>query len=171
MSYSKNLPEAQAYLPEFERFTRSIQDILQQNLGLSSYLITPIQRIGRYRLLLEGIQGELNKKGIPFENVGIALDMIKRIANSANGYVAIGSIKNSPMDLSQEAGPFAMRNHFSIVYPHCRERTEGTVFLFEEIIVFTLEIDVSETCNTASFQITKLTNRNFRPLKKKNFLM
>lgn len=171
MSYSKTLPEAQALLPEFERFTRRIQEIFEEKLGLSSYLITPIQRMGRYRLLLEGIQGELNKKGIPSDDIEIALDMIKRIANLANGYVAIGSIKNCPTDLSQEAGPFIMRDHFNIIYPHCREGAEGAVFLFEEIMIFTLDTDVSDNCNTVLFyQITQLPNRNFRKLEKKNFL-
>lgn len=120
-----------------------------ERLDLGSYLLTPIQRLGKYKLLLKGINKELNKKHIFSTTVEAAVSLVERTASRANDYIAIESIKRCPVDLSREAGSLVMREQFNVVYPnrHFNERSsqgvESMVFFFEEIVVFTMEINVS----------------------------
>lgn len=140
--YSKNKPKADTYLPEFKIYARGKQEELGERLDLGSYLLAPIQRLGKYILFLKGINEQLNKRYSHSITVQAALDMIKEAMSRANDYIAIDSIKGCSINLSK-AGSFVMREKF-LVRANKYDRTfESMVFFFDEIIVFTTESDVS----------------------------
>lgn len=64
----------------------------------------------------------------------MALDIIKGEMSKGNDFVAIESIENSPIN-KEDYGSFKMREKFNILKPR---RFEAMVFLFENIIVFTM---------------------------------
>lgn len=115
--------------------TQAIQQELGDRLDIASYLLAPIQRLGKYILLLDKINMELGKKGKSSKLINAALEIVKKEMSKGNDYVAICSIKNSPIKLADEAGSFKMRETFTILKP---KKFESVVFLFEEIIVFTI---------------------------------
>lgn len=74
----------------------------------------------------------------------MALDIIKGEMSKGNDFVAIESIENSPIN-KEDYGSFTMREKFNILKPR---RFEAMVFLFENIIVFTI-------CDPVSILIKK----------------
>lgn len=72
--------------------------------------------------------------------VEMALNIVKKSMAKSNDYIAIDSIKDSPINLEREAGSFIMRENFNMIKP---KRFETVVFLFEEIIVFTTASQVN----------------------------
>lgn len=141
--YSKNKPKSDVYLSEFKVYARGKQEELGERLDLGSYLLTPIQRLGKYILFLKGINEQLNKRCSHSVTVQAALDMVKDAMSRANDYIAIDSIKDCPINLNK-AGSFIMREKFLVHRGNKIERTfESMVFFFDEIIVFTIENHVS----------------------------
>lgn len=115
--------------------TQAIQQKLEDRLDIASYLLSPIQRLGKYILLLDKIHKELDKTGESSELINTALEIVKKEMSKGNDSVAIGCIKNSPINLAEEAGSIKMNEKFTILKP---KKFESVVFLFDEIIVFTI---------------------------------
>lgn len=117
---------------------------MNDSLDLSSYLLAPIQRLGKYILLLKGINEQLNKNYCYSTTVQAALDMVKKMMSKANDYIAIDSIKRCPIDLERKAGSFIMREKFLMIRADkLLQNDESVVFFFDEIIVFTVQPCVS----------------------------
>lgn len=115
------------------------QKSLGDLLDLSSYLLTPIQRLGKYILLLENIQKALQKENKYSENVEMAIEMLRREMRIGNDFIAIDSIEKLPITLDQ-SGSFVFRDVFNIQRPR---KYEATLFLFENVLVFTVVHHVS----------------------------
>ncbi|XP_060516921.1 uncharacterized protein LOC132696223 [Cylas formicarius] len=111
------------------------QDELNDKLDLSAYLLTPLQRLGKYKLFLENIVKQLEKEARSTGFACIALDVIKKAMSRGNDAVAASSILNSPLHWT-EYGSFMMREKFVCLKP---KRVDTVVFLFEEAIVFTFQ--------------------------------
>lgn len=116
-----------------------MQEEYEERLDFSAYLLTPLQRLGKYILFLENIEKELNKLELPVEKTQIALDIVKKVMSQGNDYVAIESIENSLVSKS-DYGAFIIRETFFINKPR---RYESMVFLFSNVIVFTINDGVS----------------------------
>ncbi|XP_050302333.1 uncharacterized protein LOC126740386 isoform X3 [Anthonomus grandis grandis] len=133
--YFKNTPKANAAIKELTSIIKEQQERIQDKLTLSAYLLTPLQRIGKYKLFLENIIKQLEKEGKPIGSAQLALDIIKKYMSSGNDAVAIASILRSPLH-TKDYGSFISREKFSLIKP---KRLELMVFLFEEVVVFTTE--------------------------------
>ncbi|KAF5271384.1 hypothetical protein FQA39_LY08182 [Lamprigera yunnana] len=132
--YFKNKPAADYYLlTEFKDIVLIRERELNDQLGLSSHLLTPIQRLGKYILLLKQINEELTKSGIVCDAVVCALNIVKSQMSIGNDYIAVDSIKKCPVALL-EHGSFVMSDKFTILKP---KKYEAVIFFFEEIIVIT----------------------------------
>lgn len=103
-------------------------------------MLTPIQRLGKYILFLENISKELNKSGVHSAKVQTALNIVKEAMTRGNDFIAICSIRDCPLNLIKEAGSFVMREEFHILKP---KKLVSIVFLFEAIVVFTVNNQVS----------------------------
>lgn len=118
-----------------------MQDQYGERLDFSAYLLTPVQRLGRYILFIENIEKELKKVDGTCENIQKALKIVKSVMSRGNDCVAIESIQKSPIS-KVDYGSFIMREKFTLIKPR---RLEIMVFLFSNIVVFTVEDPVSST--------------------------
>jgi hypothetical protein len=134
--YSKNKPTADVYLKQFDEIVKERQEQLSDKLGLASYLLTPIQRLGKYILILEKIKKELIKAKKPIEKVCAAIEVVRKVMRKGNDFIAMDSIKNSDIDLLMQ-GSFIMRAVFNVLKPR---KFVSMVFLFENAIIFTEKI-------------------------------
>lgn len=137
--YSKNKPTCDSYIKEFDQVIKKRQQELGDRLDLSSYLLTPIQRLGKYILILENIRKELKKLDEPSDHIAHALDIIKKQMKIGNDSIAIDSIKNCPINLLNY-GSFLMREKFNVIKPR---RIEAMLFMFQDIVVITHIIAVN----------------------------
>ncbi|CAH1961991.1 unnamed protein product [Acanthoscelides obtectus] len=125
------------YIEAFDAMIQAKQEEVQEDfddrLDFSAYLLTPLQRLGKYILFLENIQNQFEALGIPVDITKAALEIVKREMTKGNDFVAIESIYNSPIS-RLDYGTFVMRENFTIIKPR---KMEVMVFLFKNIIVFT----------------------------------
>nr|XP_023018278.1 uncharacterized protein LOC111507223 [Leptinotarsa decemlineata] len=143
-NYFRNKPKADAVLKEFGMIIQDMQDHFEERLDFSAYLLTPVQRLGKYILFLENIEKELKRLDLPIGSTQMALDIVKNEMSKGNDYVAIDSIQNSPIS-KMSYGCFKMRENFTISKPR---RMEATVFLFSNYVVLAVEDHYShETFN------------------------
>lgn len=106
---------------------------LKDRLDLMSYLLNPIQRLGRYILLLENLQKAVRKS----ERLDPAVEILKTNMTKGNDAIAVESILQLPQSLDlYTKGSYIDREKFIMTKP---KRQEIVIFLFEEIVVFTVE--------------------------------
>lgn len=110
---------------------------MNQQFDLASNLLAPIQRLTKYKLLLENIKKELYKiGGKNISQLSIAINLIKEELNKGNDYIAIDDIKEWPSINKMELGAFIMRDVFMIRNPR---KFESMIFLFDKILIFTIK--------------------------------
>ncbi|XP_028150555.1 uncharacterized protein LOC114343904 [Diabrotica virgifera virgifera] len=131
--YFRNKPKADNLLKEFSPIIKEMQEKYGERLDFSAYLLTPVQRLGKYILLLEQIEKQLKKLELPVDNTQTALAIVREEMSKGNDSVAIESIENSPIS-KMDYGSFKMREMFSITKPR---KVECMVFLFTNVLVFT----------------------------------
>ncbi|XP_030757392.1 pleckstrin homology domain-containing family G member 4B-like, partial [Sitophilus oryzae] len=132
--YFKGTPRSNAAVKRIHEDLKKRQEELQNKLGLAAYILTPVQRLGKYKLLLENIIKELKKNNETVGSVEMALDIIKKYMRKGNDAVAVGSIMNSTI---KNYGSFIMREKFALMKPR---RLDVVVFLFELVVVITVEV-------------------------------
>lgn len=138
------------YFPHFRPFARVKQENIRDKTDLSSYLLAPIKRLAQYTLLLKAIDKELKKQNLHSACIEAAMEMVEKSISLANDYVAIASIKHCPLPLKEVAGSFIVRNKFNIIHPNShfnkgpdkKQGFESMVFLFDKMIIFTLELEI-----------------------------
>ncbi|KAF7286879.1 hypothetical protein GWI33_003449 [Rhynchophorus ferrugineus] len=109
------------------------QRLLNDKFSLSSYLIKPLQRLGKYILFIENIIKQFTKEEKNTERANDALRMIKGIMEFGNSLVAISSISKSPIK-SDDYGSLLLTDKLALLKP---KKMELQVFLFTKIIIFT----------------------------------
>ncbi|XP_056633433.1 uncharacterized protein LOC130443013 isoform X2 [Diorhabda sublineata] len=139
--YFRNKPRADNLLKEFNPIIKEMQETFEERLDFSAYLLTPVQRLGRYILFLENIEKQLKKLNLPVEGAQSAIAILKDEMSKGNDSVAIESIENSPIS-KMDYGSFKMREKFSINKPR---KVDAMVFLFSHVVVFT-------TCDTTKLE-------------------
>lgn len=117
-----------------------MQEYFKERLDFSSYLLTPLQRLGKYILLLENIEKELKILELAHQNIRDAIILVKSVMSKGNDCVAIESIQNSLIS-KIDYGSFIMRDKFTIIKPR---RLDSIVFLFSNFVVFTIQDPVSK---------------------------
>ena len=112
---------------------------LKETVSLDSYFLAPFQRLSRYRLLLENLQKALEKENNKSEVLQRAIDIIKTKLDKANTLAAINSISNCPPNLQlNEKGNFLIKEKVNL-----KGKYKSVVFVFEEVVIFTVEDKVS----------------------------
>lgn len=100
----------------------------------------PIQRLGKYKLMLNNIRDEL--KTDKNDAINDAISLIEKQLRRGNDYIAIDSIYGWPKirgDLLDALGSFVMRDMFILKNDQCR-KAEVMVFLFDNVIIFTVQV-------------------------------
>ncbi|GJQ86150.1 hypothetical protein Trydic_g13431 [Trypoxylus dichotomus] len=132
--YMKNKPKADRILIQnYKSVIEDRQKKLRDRLDLMSYLLNPIQRLGRYILLLENLQKSVRRSAC----LDPAIEILKTNMTKGNDSIAVESILRIPetLDLYRK-GSYIDREKFMMIKPR---RQEIVLFLFEGIVVLTTE--------------------------------
>ncbi|KAK9730728.1 RhoGEF domain [Popillia japonica] len=153
---------------KFKDIIKDRQAELEDQYTCDSYLLNPVQRPGRYRLLLEKLEKELAKTGETCQALSDAVKLVSDKITEANTLMTIDSIKKCPINL-KTMGPFIMKEAFNI-----KRKYKSVVFLFKNIVVFCIEhqnrLDTYVYAN--SIELTELSlshNRSSTSFQLRNF--
>jgi len=91
-NYDKALSSIQAFSKKNPRFAEFLERCMQSTsfggLPLNAYLIMPIQRIPRYRMLLEVLVGSTPEEHSDYKQLSEALGVVRDVANYINTHIA-----------------------------------------------------------------------------------
>ncbi|KAK3085374.1 hypothetical protein FSP39_002374 [Pinctada imbricata] len=132
--YNKNKPKSDCLMAEYgKQFFRDKQLQLGDRMDLASYLLKPVQRMGKYALLLKQIMKECPQSEQEYQDLKAAEQMVKFQLRHGNDLLAMDSLKDCDVNL-QEQGRLLRQDEF-IVWQG-RRKSLRHVFLFEDLILF-----------------------------------
>ncbi|XP_017066733.1 uncharacterized protein LOC108104909 isoform X2 [Drosophila eugracilis] len=142
--YNKNKPKSDTLLSEYgSSFFKPKQMQLQDKLDLASYLLKPVQRMGKYALLLQqlvkackGVEGAaLQEIAADVEELQRAEEMVKFQLRHGNDLLAMDSLRDCDVNV-KEQGRLLRQNEFLVWQGRGGKKTLRQVFLFEELVLF-----------------------------------
>ncbi|XP_052816340.1 uncharacterized protein LOC128242930 isoform X3 [Mya arenaria] len=153
--YNKNKPKSDILMAEYGKaFFKEKQTSLGDKMDLASYLLKPVQRMGKYALLLKQVVKECPRDAPESHDLRAAEDMVRFQLRHGNDLLAMDSLRDCDVNL-QEQGRLLRQDEF-LVY-HGRRKFMRHVFLFEDLVLF------SKTRHTRSgFQDTYLYKFSFK---------
>eukprot|EP01130_Rhizamoeba_saxonica_P009631 TRINITY_DN3927_c0_g1_i1.p1 TRINITY_DN3927_c0_g1~~TRINITY_DN3927_c0_g1_i1.p1 ORF type:complete len:420 (-),score=69.37 TRINITY_DN3927_c0_g1_i1:387-1646(-) len=152
--YSKDYPRACDILGECVDNEEGFNDFLEETkmdplchgLDLRSYLIMPIQRIPRYRMLLEEIVEKTNQDHPDYQDLVTVLELVKQVADKVNTAVTEAENMDKLYRISKK---FTNEKDFQIMEPGrkfilqgelmkiCRKDNQKRVFfLFNDCLLY-----------------------------------
>ncbi|XP_033117221.1 puratrophin-1-like isoform X2 [Anneissia japonica] len=133
--YNKNKPRSDELLAEYGYFFKSKQLELGDKMDVASYLLKPVQRMGKYALLLRDLIKECGDKDQELltylKNTEL---MVKFQLRHGNDLLAMDAIRDSDITL-HEQGQLIRQEEF-LVY-RGKKKCWRHIFLFEDTVVFT----------------------------------
>ncbi|XP_034659448.1 uncharacterized protein LOC117895708 isoform X2 [Drosophila subobscura] len=142
--YNKNKPKSDTLLSEYgSSFFKPKQLQLQDKLDLASYLLKPVQRMGKYALLLQqlvkacrSVEGAaLQEIAADVEELQRAEEMVKFQLRHGNDLLAMDSLRDCDVNV-KEQGRLLRQNEFLVWQGRGGKKTLRQVFLFEELVLF-----------------------------------
>ncbi|KAF5914920.1 hypothetical protein HPG69_009366 [Diceros bicornis minor] len=135
--YSKNKPQSDALLcGRGNAFFEDKQRKLGDKMDLASYLLKPVQRLGKYALLLQDLVREAGRCPAHEQELGelqAAEDMVRFQLRHGNDLLATDAVRGCDVNL-KEQGQLRCQNEFVVCCG--RKKYPRHVFLFEELILF-----------------------------------
>ncbi|VDN30110.1 unnamed protein product [Gongylonema pulchrum] len=129
-------------LPEVMQFFSEIRERsgLEHSQDLSSLVIKPVQRITRYRLMLEQLLKNCKNN---VDELREAYDVVVSVPRRANDLMHLGNFEN--YQKLGVIGAFVMQEPFMVWDPkaYFKKARERQVFLFELCVVFAKKIELS----------------------------
>uniref|UniRef100_A0A9J2P1L7 DH domain-containing protein n=1 Tax=Ascaris lumbricoides TaxID=6252 RepID=A0A9J2P1L7_ASCLU len=134
-NYLITLPEAVQFFSEIRE-----KNSLEHNQNLQSFIIKPVQRITRYRLMLEQLLKNCKNN---VEEIKEAYDVVVSVPRRANDLMHLGNFEGYK-ELGV-LGDFVMQESFIVWDPkaYFKKGRERQVFLFELCVVFAKKIELS----------------------------
>uniref|UniRef100_A0A069DN39 Puratrophin protein n=1 Tax=Clytia hemisphaerica TaxID=252671 RepID=A0A069DN39_9CNID len=132
--YNKNKPKSDELWNDYANahFMKKMRE-LKDKLDLASYLIKPVQRLGKYSLLLEDMIKCCVEQDPRLVELKKAHDLVKFQLRHGNDLLAMDSIRSSDVSMKDQ-GCLIRQADFTIVSG--RRKQERRVFLFEDLLVF-----------------------------------
>ncbi|XP_041375633.1 puratrophin-1-like isoform X2 [Gigantopelta aegis] len=132
--YNKNKPRSDNLMLEYgKQFFKQKQLQLGDKMDLASYLLKPVQRMGKYALLLKQMVKLCPEQQPEFPDLKAAENMIKFQLRHGNDLLAMDSLRDCDVNL-QEQGRLLRQDEF-LVWQGWRKSLRR-VFLFEDLILF-----------------------------------
>ncbi|KAF4522613.1 hypothetical protein B566_EDAN003595 [Ephemera danica] len=135
--YNKNKPKSDSLMSEYgTSFFRKKQLELGDRMDLASYLLKPVQRMGKYALLLQQLvkaQGEQGEAA-HVADLKAAEAMVRFQLRHGNDLLAMDSLRDCDINV-KEQGRLLRQNEF-LVWQGKGKKCLRHVFLFEELILF-----------------------------------
>uniref|UniRef100_A0A1Y1K702 DH domain-containing protein n=3 Tax=Photinus pyralis TaxID=7054 RepID=A0A1Y1K702_PHOPY len=130
--YCRNKKLVDDYLVNFRDVIMQRQRELNDQLGLGSHLLTPIQRLGKYKLFLEQIEKELRRENRTCIYITYAVEIVRTQMATGDLYIAVDSIRGCPIDLLQQ-GALLLKENFTVLKP---KKFDVVLFLFERMLIY-----------------------------------
>ncbi|KRZ78766.1 Puratrophin-1, partial [Trichinella papuae] len=135
--YNMNKPKSDALMTDYGGvFFQAKQFQLCDKLDLSSYLLKPVQRMGKYVLMLEQlIKACSNSEREQLELLKDAKDMVIFQLRHGNDLLAMDLIRGCDVSLTEQ-GSLIRQDEFAVL--KCKGGTKSCrrIFLFEDLILF-----------------------------------
>ncbi|KAK9731870.1 RhoGEF domain [Popillia japonica] len=142
--YNKNKPKSDTLMSEYGTiFFKSKQLQLGDKMDLASYLLKPVQRMGKYALLLQQLMkacpvlppGASERAISEQDDLKQAEQMVRFQLRHGNDLLAMDSIRECDVNL-KEQGRLMRQNEFLVWEGKTGKKCLRQVFLFEELILF-----------------------------------
>lgn len=131
--YNKNKPKSDSLMTEYgSAFFKTKQIQLGDKMDLASYLLKPVQRMGKYALLLQQLMKASGNKDS--SDLSAAESMVRFQLRHGNDLLAMDSLRDCDVNL-KEQGRLLRQNEF-LVWQGKGKKCLRHVFLFEELILF-----------------------------------
>lgn len=144
-TYCKNKPKSESLRKELHKttFLQAIQKQLGHPLNLDSYLLKPVQRITKYRLLLTEMLKYVSKKNPAYSDILEALVCMKRVLRHVNDVMHSSGLTGFPKNLDEQ-GKLLLQDPFIVWEGKKNSLRQFTklggkqrqVFLFEKCLIF-----------------------------------
>jgi len=130
--YNKNKPKSDSLMSEYgTSFFKAKQLELEDKMDLASYLLKPVQRMGKYALLLQQLMKASRQDVAELHE---AEKMVRFQLRHGNDLLAMDSLRDCDVNV-KEQGRLLRQNEF-LVYQGKGKKCLRQVFLFEELILF-----------------------------------
>nr|XP_042900201.1 puratrophin-1 [Parasteatoda tepidariorum] len=138
--YNKNKPKSDSLMAEYgNNFFKEKQQELGDKMNLASYLLKPVQRIGKYALLLKELIKECPQiNSEHYNNLKAAEEMVRFQLRHGNDLLAMDALKECDVNI-KEQGRLLRQDEF-LVGKGGKRKTLRRVFLFEDLIIFSKAI-------------------------------
>jgi pleckstrin homology domain-containing family G member 4 len=142
--YNKNKPKSDSLMSEYGSvFFKSKQIHLNDKMDLASYLLKPVQRMGKYALLLQQLMKACsnieccgNQELIEdLDELKRAEEMVRFQLRHGNDLLAMDSLKECDVNV-KEQGRLLRQNEFLVWEGRGGKKSLRQVFLFEELVLF-----------------------------------
>lgn len=142
--YNKNKPKSDSLMSEYgSAFFKPKQNELKDKMDLASYLLKPVQRMGKYALLLQqlmkacsNIQCGGNQELIEdLDELQKAEEMVRFQLRHGNDLLAMDSLRDCDVNV-KEQGRLLRQNEFLVWEGRGGKKSLRQVFLFEELVLF-----------------------------------
>ncbi|XP_046674250.1 puratrophin-1-like isoform X2 [Homalodisca vitripennis] len=130
--YNKNKPKSDSLMSEYGTvFFKTKQMELGDKMDLASYLLKPVQRMGKYALLLQQLMKASRQDVADLRD---AEKMVRFQLRHGNDLLAMDSLRDCDVNV-KEQGRLLRQNEF-LVWQGKGKKCLRQVFLFEELILF-----------------------------------
>lgn len=142
--YNKNKPKSDSLMSEYGSvFFKSKQIQLMDKMDLASYLLKPVQRMGKYALLLQQLMKACSKIECcgnqelieDLEELKMAEEMVRFQLRHGNDLLAMDSLRDCDVNV-KEQGRLLRQNEFLVWEGRGGKKSLRQVFLFEELVLF-----------------------------------
>ncbi|XP_062544132.1 uncharacterized protein LOC134211360 [Armigeres subalbatus] len=142
--YNKNKPKSDSLMSENgTQFFKAKQLELNDKMDLASYLLKPVQRMGKYALLLQQLmkacssaQETTNPEILEdMEELQKAEEMVRFQLRHGNDLLAMDSLRDCDVNV-KEQGRLLRQNEFLVWEGKAGKKSLRQVFLFEELVLF-----------------------------------
>ncbi|XP_066289442.1 pleckstrin homology domain-containing family G member 4B-like isoform X3 [Branchiostoma lanceolatum] len=135
--YSKNKPKSDKLMAEHgSAFFRKKQRETGDKMDLASYLLKPVQRMGKYALLLKELLAEcpqVQAEEQELADLRLAEDLVKFQLRHGNNLLAMDSLRDCDININEQ-GKLLRQEEFLVWQG--RKKFFRHVFLFEDLILF-----------------------------------
>ncbi|KAK4296919.1 hypothetical protein Pmani_030628 [Petrolisthes manimaculis] len=134
--YNKNKPKSDSLMSEYgSAFFRNKQLELGDKMDLASYLLKPVQRMGKYALILKQLLKECGRGEESHEELQGAQEMVQFQLRHGNDLLAMDSLRDCDVNL-KEQGRLLRQGEFVVWEGSRAKKSVRHVFLFEDMILF-----------------------------------
>jgi len=132
--YNKNKPRSDQLLSDHgNAYFRARQEELGDKLDLGSYLIKPVQRMGKYSLLLRDMIKALGAEHPKIAELKAAEEMVKYQLRHGNDLLAMDSLRGCDMNVKDQ-GRLLRQDNFTVW--NGKKKHQRRVFLLDDLVIF-----------------------------------